>query len=43
MKGIRLDLAEYRRPSHAAMARWMVLACADTPIISEPRQATGRR
>jgi hypothetical protein len=21
----------------AAMARWMVLICADTPIISEPR------
>src|SRR5674476_779254 len=23
------------------MARWMVLFCAETPIISEPRQATG--
>ena len=46
LKGIRMGMAEYRRPDPAtipAMARWMVLLGAETPIISDPRQAIGRR
>ena len=42
MPFILLRRIEMLGHSQAAMARWIVLFWAETPIISEPRQATGR-
>ena len=39
---MRASGEKYDGHSQAAMARWIVFCWAETPIISEPRQATGR-
>ena len=38
----RASSLKYEPQSQAAIARWMLVFCADTPIISLPRQAIGR-
>ena len=38
---MRASGEKYDGHGQAAMARWIRVACAETPIISLPRQATG--